>query len=82
MGKSDFPTNLILNFFNNFDEIYTYSPSLHQGLYQKLFKCFRTCIPINIIPIFLNEKDIDLVGDEIINHKHFEKSDTKVETYE
>ena len=39
-GKSVILTNLILNFINEYNKIYFYSPSLHQDLYQKLNKCF------------------------------------------
>ena len=81
-GKSVFLTNLILNIFNEFDKIYIFSPSLHQDLYQKLIKCFSNYIPINIIPNILNEEDIDIVIDEIVNNKDFEKSDIEMETYE
>ena len=38
VGKSVFLTNLILNIINEYNKIYIYSPSLHQDLYQKLFK--------------------------------------------
>ena len=31
-GKSVFLTNLILNFINEYDKIYIYSPSHHQDL--------------------------------------------------
>ena len=81
-GKSNFLTNLILNIINEYDKIYIYSPSLHQDLYQKLIECFINYIPIHIIPNFLNEEDIDLVVEEIVNNKDFEKSDTEIETYE
>ena len=81
-GKSVFLTNLILNFINEYDKIYIYSPSLHQDLYQKLYKCFSNYIPINIIPNFLNEGDIDVVIEEIVNNKDFEKSNTEIETFE
>ena len=81
-GKSVFITNLILNIFNEYDKIYIYSPSLHQDLYQKLIKCFSNYIPIHIIPNILNEVDIDIVIEEIVNNKDFEKSDTEIETYE
>ena len=81
-GKSYFLTNLILNIINEYDKIYIYSPSLHQDLYQKLFKCFSNYIPIHIIPIILNEEDIDLVIEEIVNNKDFEKSVIEIETYE
>ena len=81
-GKSVFLTNLILNFINEYDKIYIYSQSLHQDLYQKLIKCFSNYIPIKIIPNILNEEDIDVVIEEIVNIKDFEKSDTEKETDE
>ena len=81
-GKSVFLTNLISNIINEYSKIYIYSPSRHQDLYQKLIKCFSNCIPINIIPNILNAEDIDVVIEEIINNKDFEKSDTGKETYE
>ena len=81
-GKSVFLTNLILNIINEYDKIYIYSPSLHQDLYQKLFKCFTNYIPIHIIPNTLNEEDIDVVIEEIVNNKDFQKLDTEIETYE
>ena len=82
VGKSVFPTNLILNNFNEYDKVYIYSTSLHQDLFQKLIKCFSNYIPIHIIPIILNEEDLDVVIDEIVNNKDFQKSDTEIETYE
>ena len=81
-GKSVFLTNLVLNIFKEYDKIYIYSPSLHQDFYQKLIKCFTNCIPIHIIPNILNEEDIDIVIEEKINNKDFEKFDTEIETYE
>ena len=81
-GKSVFLTNLILNIINEYDKTYIYSPSLHQDLYQKLIKCFTNYIPINIIPNILNEEDLDIVIEEVINNKDFEKSDTEIETFE
>ena len=59
-----------------------YSPSLHQDLYQNLFICFSNYIPIHIIPKILTEEDLDLVIEEIVNNKDFEKSNTEIETYE
>ena len=82
VGKSVFLTNLILYSIDEYDKIYIYPPSLHQDLYQKLIKCFTIYIPIYIIPNILNEEDIDLVIDEIVNNKDFQKSDTEIETYE
>ena len=81
-GKSYFLTNLILNIINEYDKIYIYSPSLHQDLYQKLIKCFTNYIPINIIPNILNEEDIDIVIEEIVNNKDFQKSNTEIETFD
>ena len=80
--KSVFLTNLILNNVNDYDKRYIYSPSLHQNLYQKLIKCFSNYIRVHIIPNILKEEDVDLVIDEIVNNKDFEKSDTEIETYE
>ena len=82
VGKSYFLTSLILNIINEYDKIYIYSPSLHQGLYQKSIKCFSNHIPIHIIPNILNEEDIDIVIEEIVNNKDFEKSDTEIETFD
>ena len=79
-GKSYFLTNLILNIINEYDKIYIYSPSLHQELYQKLIKCFSTYIPNNIISNILNEEDLDILIEEIINNKDFQKSDIEIET--
>ena len=81
-GKSVFLTNLFLNIINESDKIYIYSPSLHQDLYQKLINCFSNYIPILIIPNILNEEDIDIVNEEIVNNKDFEKSDAEIETFE
>ena len=80
-GKSVFLTNLILNIINEYNKIYIYSPSLHQELYQKLIKCFSNYIPINIIPNILNEKDIDVVIEEIVNNKDFQESDKEMSRY-
>ena len=80
-GKSVFLTNLILKIINEYDKIYIYSPSLHQDLYQKLIKCFSNYIPIHIIKNILNEEDIDIVIEELVNDKDFEKSDTEIETF-
>ena len=81
-GKSVFLTNLFLNIINEYDKIYIYSPSLHQDLYRKLIKCFSNYKPIHIIPNILNEADIDIVIEEVINNKDFQKSNTEIETYE
>ena len=81
-GKSVFLTNLFLNIINEYNKINIYSPSLHHDLYQKLIKRFTSYIPIHIIQKILNEEDIDVVIEEIVNNKDFEKSDTEIETYE
>ena len=71
-----------LNIINNYDKINIYSPSLHQNLYQKLIKCFSNYIPLHIVPNIVIDEDIDVVIDELVNKKVFEKSDTEIETYE
>ena len=75
-------TNLVLYIINDYNKIYICSPSLHQRLYQKLFKCFSNYKPILIVPNILNEVDIDVVIDGIVKNKDFEKSDTEIQTYE
>ena len=82
VGKSVILTNLILTIINEYDKIYIYSPSLHQDLYQTLFKYFSFYIPIHIIPNILNEEDIDVVIEEIVKYEDFEKSNAEVETCE
>ena len=81
-GKSVLLTNLILNINNKYKKIYIYSPGLHQDLYQKLIECFSICMPFHLITHILNEKYIDIIIEEIVNIKDFEKSDTQIETYE
>ena len=81
-GKSNFLTNLISNIITDFENLYIYSPSFHQDLYQKLIIWFKKYIPFHIKPNILNEEYIDLVIDEIDNDKDFENSDTQIETCE
>ena len=82
-GKSIFLTNLIFSILlTNMIKIYIYSPSLHQDLYQKFIKCFSNYIPIQIIPNILNEENIDIVIQEIVNNKDFEKSVIEIETFD
>ena len=79
-GKSVLLKNLILKFINEHDKKYIYSPSLHH-LYRKLIKCFSKNLTFHIIPNIFNE-DIDIVIEEIVINKVFEKSATEIETYE
>ena len=79
-GKSVFLTNLILN-IDEYNKEYIYSPSLHQYLYQKISKFLSNYIHIHIIPNILNEENMDMVIDEIVNDKHFVKSDTEIKTH-
>ena len=81
-GKSVFPTNLILNIISEYDKIYIYSPSSSLRFISNLIKCFSKYIPINKIPTILNEEDIDILIDELVNNKGFQKSDCEIETYE
>ena len=82
VGKTVFLTNLILNIINEYDKMYIYSPSIHQDLCQKLFKCFSNYIAINILQNILNEEDIDIVIEDIVNNKDFVKSDTEIESFD
>ena len=83
-GKLVLLTNLFSIIIKEYDKIYTYSPRVHQDLYQKLIKCFSSYILINIIPNFFSfiKEDIDVKVDEIVNDKDFQKSDTEIETHE
>ena len=81
VGKTYFLTNIILNIINEYNKKYIYSPSLHQDLYQKLIKCFSNNIPIHIIPNILNEENLDLIIEEVINNKDFQKSNIEIETF-
>ena len=81
-GKSVFLTNLILRIFKDYDKKYNESPSLHQDLYQKIVKCYGNYIPIPIILNIRNEEEFDIVIDELVKNKDFEKSDIEIETYE
>ena len=49
---------------------------------SKFFECFSKYIPSHIKPNILNDEDIDIVFEEIVNNKGFEKSDAEIETYE
>ena len=69
-------------FFNEYNKIYIYNPSLHQDSYQKLIKSFNNYLLHIIIPNILNEDDIDMVIEEIVNNEDFEKSDTEIETFD
>ena len=71
-----------MNNIIEYDNIYIYSTSLHQALYQKLIKCFSSYIPIHVLPNILKEEYIDIVIEEIVNNKDFEKSNTEIETTE
>ena len=47
-----------------------------------MFKCFNNYIQFSIIPIILNEEDIDLVIDEIVNDENFEITAGEMESYD
>ena len=81
-GKSVLLTNLILNTINEYDKIYIYTLLVFIKTYQKLIKCFSNYIPIKIIPNILNEEDIDIIIEQVINNKNFQKSDIEIETFD
>ena len=43
-------------------------------------KCFNNYLPIDVIPNILNEEGLDIVFEEVIINKNFEKSNTEIET--
>ena len=49
---------------------------------SKINKSLSNFIPIHKIPNILKEEDIDIVIDEVVHDKDFQKSDTEIETYE
>ena len=81
-GKTYFLTNIILNIINEYDKMYIFSPSLHQNLYQRLIKCFNNYIPINKISEILNEEDLDILIEQIIADKDFQKSNIELEVFD
>ena len=78
-GKSVFLTNLILNTINEHEKIYIHSPFLHEDINRKLYQSFSNYIPNNLIRNILNEKEIDLLIEEKVKNKDFQKSDTEIE---
>ena len=82
VGKIVFRTNLILITINEYNKIYIFHQVFLKIYTTKFIKCFSNYILIHIIPNCLNEVDIDIVIEEIVNTKDFEKSDTEIETYE
>ena len=71
-GQKCFSNKFILNIINESDKMHIYPPSFHRDLYQKLVQC----------PTSSNEEDINLVIEELVDNKDFQKSDTEIETYE
>ena len=82
MWQKRFSNKFNFKYYYEYDKIYIYSPSFHQDLYQKLINCFTNYIPVHIIPNNLNEEDMDVVIQELVNNKDFQKSCTEIETYQ
>ena len=61
---------------------YTFTHQVYFKIFIKLIKCFSNYKSIHIIPNILNEEDIDLIFEDIVNDKDFEKLETEVETSE
>ena len=68
-GKTCLLTKLITEIINDYNEIYIYSPSIHQETYQKLIECFEQNIPPkSISKILKNKKTIeDCLNDNLSN---------------
>ena len=80
-GKWYFPTQINLYFINELEKKYIfYSPSFHQGFYQKLVKYFGNYIAKKIFANILNDKETDPVTDEIVNDKALESSGKDIQT--
>ena len=59
------------------------SHHLYTNIYiEKKIKCFGNYIPLKINPNILNEDYLDVVIDEVVDNKDFEKSDTEIETFD
>ena len=67
---------------NTFGKRYIFSPTLPQDVCQNLLNYFTYFIRVSLIQDALNEDVLDLVIEETVNHKNFEKSETEIETYE
>ena len=80
--ENQYFTNLILNNIFEFEKIYIQSPRLHRDLYHKLNNCSINYIPNHIIPNILNEDEIELVIEQMVTDKDFEKSGCEIDTYD
>ena len=78
-GKTCLLTKLITEIINDFTEIYIYSPSIHQDMYQKLLACFEEKIPPKTISKILRNKKTteDCLADE-----NFEPSEIEIAVHE
>ena len=61
-------------------QLYIYSPSLHQDLNRKFFKCFHNYTAKNMIQNSLRKEDLDLIIDELVILENFERSENGIET--
>ena len=69
-GKSVFLTNLILNFFNEFDKnIHLFTQSISRFIPKKLINCFSNYIPIHIIPNNVIENAFDIANEERVKKR-------------
>ena len=66
---------------NDFGEIYIYSPSLKQDLYQKLSKCLTNFTPTKVNQSNLDE-DSKFSTKERANAENFQRSETEMKTIE
>ena len=75
-GKTCFLTKLIFKIINDFTEIYTYSPSIHQDTYQTLIECFENHIPVKLIDKVIKTKNTieNLLADENFDPSEIEIS--------
>ena len=70
------------NIINDFGKIYISSPSIHQGLYQKILRSFSNFIPVSKIQNILNEEVLGQLVEETVNHQTLDASELELETFE
>ena len=85
-GKSTLLSKILFNIINEFDKIYTYSPTIHQQSCQKMIKCFQSFLPLNVIDNILQAdidiEDLDDIIEEIVKDEDFVSSEIEYEAYD
>ena len=48
-GKSTLLFKILFNIINEFDKVFTLSPTIHQPTFKTIIKCFNNFLPLNVI---------------------------------